>query len=98
MTVSLSPELENFINEKVSSGAYSSPDDVIGDSLRRFQEQETMQEADREHLRREIQKGIDCFARGEYAVVGDESPADTAAKIVAESKRRQEAKQAKGIK
>ena len=38
MNISLSPELENFVNEKVNSGAYSSPDDLIGDSLHHFQQ------------------------------------------------------------
>ena len=42
MTVSLSltPEMEQFVNEKVNSGAYPSVNDLVGDALVRFQEDE----------------------------------------------------------
>lgn len=58
MNVSLTPELENLINEKVKSGLYNSASEVIRKSLQLLQEQD--------ELRREIMLGVEQIRNGEY--------------------------------
>jgi putative addiction module CopG family antidote len=55
MTITLNDELEELINEKVRSGAYQSPDEVILASLRLLKAQEEGMDA----LRREIMRGVE---------------------------------------
>ena len=55
MNVSLTPELERFIREKVDSGRYQSSSEVVREALRPLEERERV----REQLRAEIQKGVD---------------------------------------
>ena len=64
MTISLAPELEGFINQKVASGLYNSASEVIREALRLLQEQDALQRMRNEELRREIQKGLDDLAQG----------------------------------
>ena len=59
MNVSLTPELERFIREKVDSGRYHSSSEVVREALRLLEERERLRELRLEELRREIQKGID---------------------------------------
>lgn len=58
MNVSLTPELEEFINEKVSSGLYSSASEVVRESLRLLRRQDELEKLQIEELRREIQNSI----------------------------------------
>ena len=72
MNVSLSTDLENFVNERVKSGAFKSESDVIAEALRALQEREAEIAEEREWLRKELQIGIDQIRRGEV-VSGDEA-------------------------
>lgn len=66
MNVSLTPELENLVNEKVKSGLYNSASEVIRESLRLLQEQDMLKEIRRNELRREIMLGVEQIRNGEY--------------------------------
>lgn len=67
MEITLTPELENFINKKIKSGKFSSPNEVINEILRSsFEAEEANRAQKREDLRREIQKGIDAIREGNY--------------------------------
>jgi antitoxin ParD1/3/4 len=66
MNVSLTPELEAFVNEKVASGMYYSASEVIREGLRLLKEQDILRQMRLEELRREIHKGIDQLERGEF--------------------------------
>ncbi len=65
MSITLTPEQEEIINEKLQSGRYTSAAEVIDEGLRllAWREQEGKK---LESLRAEIQKGIDQIERGEY--------------------------------
>ncbi|HTE17953.1 MAG TPA: type II toxin-antitoxin system ParD family antitoxin [Armatimonadota bacterium] len=65
MNVSLSPELERLVEEKVRSGAYPSASDVVREGLRLLQERDEHRSAQLEDLRREIRIGIDAADRGD---------------------------------
>lgn len=59
MNVSLTPELESFIRERVDSGRYQSSSEVVREALRLLEERERVRDLRLDELRREIQKGID---------------------------------------
>ena len=65
MNVSLTPELEKLVNERVRSGMYSSASEVIREALRLLNQQEGVRQRKLEELRKEIQIGIDQIERGE---------------------------------
>lgn len=58
MNVSLTPELEQFVQEKVSSGLYYSASEVIREGLRLLKEREQLQQIRLQELRQEIQAGL----------------------------------------
>lgn len=59
MNVSLTPELEQYIQEKVSSGLYYSASEVIREGLRLLKDQDALREIRLNELRQQIQAGID---------------------------------------
>ena len=71
MNISLTPELEKFVQSKVDSGMYYSASEVIREGLRMLQEKEMLKQIKLEELRKEIQKGIEQAERGEL-VDGEE--------------------------
>lgn len=65
MNVSLTPELEQLVQEKVSSGLYNSASEVVREALRLLIERDEMRKVRLEGLRREIARGVDAADRGE---------------------------------
>jgi antitoxin ParD1/3/4 len=65
MNVSLTPELEELITQKVSSGMYHSASEVIREALRLLKEQDELRQFRLEQLRKEIAIGIDQGNRGQ---------------------------------
>lgn len=61
MNVSLTPELERLVNEKVESGLYQTASEVVREALRLLKERDLA----REELRVDVQAGPDQLARGE---------------------------------
>jgi antitoxin ParD1/3/4 len=86
MNVSLTPQLESFVQEKVASGLYTSASEVIREALRMLEEQDRVKATKLEMLRKELQKGIDELDRGEGV------PLDIEA-IKKEAKARKESKE-----
>lgn len=62
MNVSLTPELEEFVNEQIKSGQYKSASEVVREGLRLVQLRGEKIAA----LRQEIQIGLDDIERGDY--------------------------------
>ena len=58
MNISLTPELERYINEKVASGLYHSASEVIREGLRLLKDQDTLREIRLSQLQQQIQAGI----------------------------------------
>ncbi len=86
MNVSLTPELDNFIAEKVASGFYSSASEVIRESLRLLKEQDELRRRRIEELRKDIKKGLDQSDKGE--VLSFTSTAEIMAHIKKEGAKR----------
>lgn len=62
MNVSLTPELEQYIQEKVSSGLYYSASEVVREGLRLLKEREQLQQIRLQELRQDVQVGLDSGA------------------------------------
>ena len=59
MNVSLTIELEKWVQSKVESGMYTSASEVIREGLRLLKDQDALKAVRLAELRREIQQGID---------------------------------------
>ena len=59
MNVSLTPELEKLINEKVDSGLYQTASEVVREALRLLKERDQ----ERARLQADVQAGFDQLAR-----------------------------------
>ena len=59
MNVSLSPQLEDFVKQKVSTGMYNSVSEVVREALRLLEEKDQLQAIKLQALRAEIQEGLD---------------------------------------
>lgn len=73
MDISLTPELEKLVQEKIASGLYESANEVIHESLLLLQERDKIREFRLRELKKEIHKGIDQLEQGEYNVYDSES-------------------------
>lgn len=66
MNVSLTPELEQLVNNKVKSGMYHSASEVIREGLRLLKEQDDLRQSRLNQLRKEVEIGAEQIARGQY--------------------------------
>ena len=65
MHISLTDVLDNYVKNQVATGHYNNASEVIRDALRLKIEQDTLNRAKLEALRRDIQVGWDQLERGE---------------------------------
>jgi antitoxin ParD1/3/4 len=64
VNISLTPELERLVDERVKSGRYASASEVIREGLRLLEEQEELKQQRLAEVRRKIDRGIDQLERG----------------------------------
>ena len=68
MHISLTPELESKVKEKVKSGYYNNASEVIREALRYMDKNEQLLEYLKlEHLRYEVKKGATQAETGEFS-------------------------------
>jgi len=67
--ISLTPELERFIDSRVESGLYESASEVVREGLRMLRHREELQQKQVERVRARIEQGWQESERGE--VVSD---------------------------
>jgi antitoxin ParD1/3/4 len=84
MNVSLTPELERLVNDKLESGLYQTASEVVREALRLLQQRDEQLR----HLRADIQAGLDQAERGEYAEFDGRSVHRLAASVKARGRRR----------
>ena len=73
MNVSLTPELEQYVNKRVQSGLYHSASEVIREGLRLLKEKDEVHQKKLEQLRREVQIGVDQAGRGQVSTFNKET-------------------------
>ena len=71
LNVSLTPELERFVQERVASGRYQTASEVVREGLRLLELQERDREAAHEALKAKLKRGVAQAERGEV-VDGEE--------------------------
>jgi antitoxin ParD1/3/4 len=86
MNVSLTPELETLVNQKVKSGRYTTASEVVREALRLLDDYDRLREIRREDLRREIQKGVDDIKEGRYTTYN--SGEEIAEAVIARAKKK----------
>jgi antitoxin ParD1/3/4 len=64
MNVSLTPELEHWVNEKVRSGRYTSASEVIREALRLLEEHELIKQKHLTEIREKIDRGLQQLSEG----------------------------------
>lgn len=73
MNVSLPPELEARVRQRVESGMYGSASEVIREALRLFEAHEQVKTAKLDSLRQDIAKGLNDVKNGRAKEVKFES-------------------------
>ena len=59
MNVNLTPQLEELVRAKVSSGLYASASEVVREGLRLIEEQDRLRQVKFDELRRDVRRGLD---------------------------------------
>ncbi len=65
MNVSLTPQLENLVKQKVATGMYNSASEVMREALRLLDERDTLQETRLQALKQDVAKGMASVERGD---------------------------------
>lgn len=87
MNISLTPELERFVNEQVASGMYHSASEVLRDGLRHLIDKRRVRNDKIAELRRELDIGIEQSERGEVIPFEVESLIAEGRDLIAARKR-----------
>ena len=86
MNVSLTPELEIFVADKVASGRYTSASEVVREALRLLEREEKSRKEQIEEFNRELKARIDAMDRGER-ITGQEFRKEVAERTERRRKR-----------
>jgi len=82
MNVSLTPELEEFVNSKVQTGRYNSASEVVREALRLLEERDRAYEARLAEFNAGIERRLAALDRGESV-----GPAEALAKLRRKSRK-----------
>jgi len=83
MNVSLTPELEQFVNNKVESGRYNSASEVVREALRLLEQHDQARAAQLAEFNQELGRRLDSLDRGEHV-----DPAEARARLKRKSEAR----------
>jgi antitoxin ParD1/3/4 len=84
MNVSLTPELEKLVQEKVTSGLYQTASEVIREALRLLKERDDQHAA----LREQIQRGLTQLDQGAYREYTDDTLSELGHEIKQRGRKR----------
>lgn len=84
MNISLTPELEQLVDDKVKSGMYQTASEVIREGLRLLRERDQRVEA----LRRDVRAGFEAVERGEFTEYDASNIKELADRIKARGRKR----------
>jgi len=84
VNVSLTPELERLINDKVEAGSYQTASEVVREALRLLK----LRDEGLVQLRRDIQAGFDQIERGEFSDYTPRSESKLASIVKARGRKR----------
>ena len=84
MNISLTPELEQFVADKVNSGMYKTSSEVIREGLRLLKERDERLQS----LRRDIRAGFEAVDRGEFTDYDKSNVQKLAERVKARGRKR----------
>jgi len=84
MNISLTPELEQLVSDKLKTGMYQTASEVIREGLRLLRERDQRLEA----LRRDVRAGFEAVERGEYTDYDETNIHELAARVKARGRKR----------
>ena len=84
MNVSLTPELERLINDKVDTGSYQTASEVVREALRLLK----LRDEGLVQLRRDVQAGFDQIERGEFTEYTARSASKLASRVKGRGRKR----------
>jgi len=87
MNISLTPELDSYVQQKVQTGMYHSASEVIHEGLRLLREQDQIRQARLTQVRQDVDLGADQIARGEYTEYTAATVKDLAAEIKSKGRK-----------
>ena len=67
MHISLTPQLEAIVKDKVNSGLYNNASEVVREALRLMQRHDDLHQLKRDRLRQEIALGLDSANRDAFS-------------------------------
>ena len=68
MNINLTPQLEDLVRSKVTSGLYNSASEVVREALRLMEREDQMRAATLSQLRQDIQEGLQSGPAGELDI------------------------------
>jgi len=71
MDLTLPPHLEHIIQEKIESGRYQTPREVVEVALRLLEERDVFHQERLDALRGELQPGLEALAQGDHQDYAD---------------------------
>ena len=71
MNVSLTPELEKFVNDRVETGRYNSASEVVREALRLLEERDLARTAQLAGFNQELGRRLDKLDRGQHVEPGE---------------------------
>ena len=92
MNVSLTPTLEELVQQKVATGLYNSASEVIREALRLLEERDQLREIRLGTLRKEIAVGLGQVEGGEVSEYDDQSLNRLVGDVKAQGRKRLAAK------
>lgn len=84
MNISLTPELEQLVSDKVKTGLYQTASEVIREGLRLLRERDRHMES----LRRDVRDGFEAVERGEFTEYDANSIKDLSDRVKARGRKR----------
>ena len=84
MNVSLTPELEKLVNDKLKTGMYQTASEVIREGLRLLKDRDERQA----QLRAQVRVGFDAIERGEYETYDESTTKELAQDIKRRGRKR----------
>ena len=88
MNVSLTPELEKLVNDRVSSGMYQTASEVIREALRALQQRYQLRERELQAVREKIHRGLEQLEHGEFTEYDEATVKNLAEEVKAQGRQR----------
>ena len=73
MNISLTPQLEKLVQDRVKSGRYTSASEVVREALRRYEDEIETERASIAAIHAAAEEGLTAIARGDFIAVWGES-------------------------